>query len=194
MLAKIFTDFYFHPRRSTDVLAQQRTPLFGAIYTLLRGLLLSLFYYLPFYLLNFQPVTPVYLDILDTPNYFLYAAIFWPLFGLLSWVYLEGIVYVVLRLLGYPANFDQILNLDGLISLAIGIVLILFDWLMVALSLLDNVVLIGIAHILIADPWSIAVTSLFYRKFFGVPVWLSIGLGILVRVLFIPLAVVLVRI
>jgi len=194
MLVKIFTDFYFHPLRATDLLAQQRTPLYGAIYTLLRGLLLSLFYYLPFYLLNFQPVTPVYLDILDTPHYFLYAAIFWPLFGLLSWVYLEGIVYVVLRLLGYPANFDQILNLDGLISLAIGIVLILFDWLMVALSLLDNVVLMGIAHILIADPWSIAVTSLFYRKFFGVPVWLSIGLGILVRVLFIPLAVVLVRI
>ncbi len=46
---------------------------------------------------------------------------------------------------------------------------------------------------LIADPWSIALTAIFYKKHFGVPVWVSVVLGILLRILYIPLAAVFVR-
>jgi hypothetical protein len=148
---------------------------------------------LPFYLFKFEPITPASMKILDTPEYFKYATLFWPIFGLLSWVYLEGVVYVMLRLLRYPANFDQMLNLGGLLNLTIGVALILFDWLMVALNLHTNAVLLGITHILIADPWSIALTAIFYRKYFGVPVWLSVLLGILTRILYMPLAMVFIR-
>ncbi len=109
--------------------------------------------YLPFYLLKFEPITPAYLKIFDTPDYFLYAVFIWPIFGLLSWVYLSGVDYVTLRLLRYPANFDQILNLEGLLNLAIGVVIILFDWLMVAINFHSNEIFLGIAHLLIADPW-----------------------------------------
>jgi len=190
---QIWLNFYLHPRKAMDALAQNKTPLYGALYAFIRGILLGLFLYLPFYLLKFEPISPAYLKILDTPDYFLYAIFIWPIFGLLSWVYLEGVGYVVLRLLRYPANFDQMLNLGGLLNLAIGIVILIFDWLMVALNYHTNVIFLGIAHLLIADPWSITLTAIFYKKYFGVPVWLSVLLGILVRILYMPLAMVFIR-
>jgi hypothetical protein len=190
---QIWLDFYLHPRRAMDALAELPTPLYGALYALLRGVLLGLFMYLPFYLLDFEPITPAYLKIFDTPDYFLYAIFIWPIFGLLSWVYLEGVTYVILRLLRYPANFDLMLNLGGLLNLAIGVVIILFDWLMVAISMHTSAIFLGIAHVLIADPWSIALTAIFYKKYFGVPAWLTVLLGILVRILYMPLAMVFIR-
>ncbi len=188
--AQIWLNSYLHPRRAMDALAQLKSPMYGAMYVLIRGLAVSLFLYLPFYLLKFEPISPAYLKIFDTRQYFLYAVFYWPVFIWLSWVYLEGIVYLVLRLLGYPANFDQILNLGGLLNLTIGIVLIVYDWLTVAIGFHHYAVFQGIAHLLIADPWSIALTAIFYKKHFGVPVWLSVLLGILSRILYIPVGII----
>lgn len=151
--------------------------------------MISLFLYLPFYLLKFNPITPAYLPFHHTSQYFLYAAIYWPLFGLLSWAYLTGVNYIVLRLMGYLADFNQILNLDGLLTLTIGTVILIFDWLMVAMNLHTNAVLLGLAHVVIADPWSISLTAIFYRKHFAVPSWLTILLGITTRILYMPLAI-----
>jgi hypothetical protein len=189
----IWLNSYLQPRRALDALAEQTTPGYGAGYTLVRGVMLALLFYLPFYLLNFEPLTPAYLQILDTPDYFLYAALIWPVFGLFSWVYLSGVVYLLLRLLGYRANFDQLLNVGGLLGLTIGVVLLVFDWLTVVFGFHTNAVFLGLAHVLIADPWSIALTAYFYRKYFGAPVWLSVLLGILVRLLFVPVAIVFIR-
>jgi len=176
-----------------DALAQQNTPRYGALFVFVRGLLLALLFYLPFYLLKFKPITPAYLKILDTPDYFLYAVFIWPVFGIISWVYLGGMVCAALRLLNYPVNFDRILNLEGLLNLTIGFVIIIFDWLMVAINFHNNAYFMGSAHILIADPWSITLTAIFYKKYFGVPVWLSVLLGIFVRILYIPLAIIFIR-
>jgi len=112
---------------------------------------------------------------------------------LLSWIYLEGVTYVILRMLSYPANFDQALNLGGLYSLTIGIVIILFDWLTIALGLHTNPSTIGIAHMLISDPWAMAVSAIFFKKHYGVPVWLTILLVILTRILYMPIAIVYLR-
>ncbi len=190
---QIYLNSYLHPRRAMDALARLESPRIGAVYVLARALLLSFFFYLPFHLLAFQPITPPYLAVFNTPRYFLFAAGYWPLFGLVSWAYLSAIVYILLRLFNYRANFDQILNLNGLLNLTIGVVLLLFDWLMVAVDMHTNAVFIGIAHVLIADPWSISLTSIFYKKYFAVPIWLSVLLGILVRILYLPLAFVFVR-
>lgn len=184
---------YFHPRQAMDFLAEQSSPLYGAGYVLVRGILLSILIYLPFYLLKFEPITPAYLSIFDTPNYFLYAALMWPIFGILSWLYVSAPSYLILRLLKYPVNIDQLLNLGGLLNLSIGIVIILSDWLMVVLRLHTNAILLGVSHLIIADPWAITLTAIFYKKFFKVPVWLSILLGILTRILYFPLAWVFIR-
>ncbi len=66
-------------------------------------------------------------------------------------------------------------------------------WLMVLVGFHTSAVFMGVAHVLIADPWSIALTAYFYKKYFGVPVWLSVLLGILVRLLYIPVAIVFIR-
>lgn len=192
-LIRIWLESYLHPRRALDALAGQTTPRYGAVYTLVRGVMLALLFYLPFYLLKFEPITPAYLELFDTPDYFLYAVFIWPLFGLLSWVYLGGVVYLLLRLLGYRVDFDQLLNVGGLLDLTIGAVLLVFDWLMVVIGMHTSAVFMGVAHVLIADPWSIALTAYFYKKYFGAPVWLSVMLGILVRLLYIPVAVVFIR-
>jgi len=192
-LIQIWLESYLHPRRALDALAGQTTPRYGAVYTLARGVMLAMLLYLPFYLLKFEPITPAYLEVFDTPNYFLYAVFIWPLFGPLSWVYLGGVVYLLLRLLGYRVDFDQLLNVGGLLDLTIGVVLLVFDWLMVVIGMHTSAVFMGVAHVLIADPWSIALTAYFYKKYFGAPVWLSVMLGILVRLLYIPVAIVFIR-
>lgn len=189
----IWLSSYLHPRRAMDALAARTTPLDGAFYALLRGVMLSLLFYLPFYLLKFQPISPAALPIFDTPDYYLYAVLYWPVFGVLSWVYLGGLSYVVLRALGYQAQVDQVLNLGGLLNLTIGVVLLIFDWLLVALNYHTDPVLIGMAHIIISDPWSMALTAIFYRKYFNVPYQVSILLQILVRAAYMPLAIVFLR-
>lgn len=113
----------------------------------------------------------------------------WDSFGL----YVSAPSYLILRLLKYSIDFDQLLNLGGLLNLAIGMVIIFSDWLMVALGLHTNAVLLGITHLVIADPWAIILTAIFYKKYFKVPVWLSILLGILTRILYFPLAWVFIR-
>jgi hypothetical protein len=192
-LVKILFQTYIHPRRALDALSKLDTPHAGFLYAFARGLCLSLLFYLPFFLLKFQPITPAYLAVFDSPDYFLYAALMWPLFGVLSWLYLSAPDYLILRLLKYPVNFDQLLNLGGLLNLAIGIVILLFDWVLVFLGMHTDPAVIGIAHILIADPWSIVLTAYFYKKHFQVPVWLSILLGLLTRLLYFPLALVFIR-
>ena len=192
-LFQIWLESYLHPRRALDALAGLATPRYGAWYTLVHGVMLALLLYLPFYLLKFEPITPAYLAVFDSPDYFLYAVFIWPLFGLLSWIYLSGVAYVLLRLLGYRANFDQLLNVGGLLGLTIGVALLVFDWLMVAIGMHTSAVFMGVAHILIADPWAIALTAYFYKKHFGAPVWLSVMLGILIRLLYIPVAIVFIR-
>jgi hypothetical protein len=192
-ILQVWLKSYFHPRLAMDHIALLKNVRRGALYALVRGLALSLLFYLPFYLLRFEPITPAYLKIFDTPDYFLYAVFFWPAWSLFSWIFLEGAVYGILRLLRYPANFIQILNLGGLFGLTIGIVLIAFDWGMVALNLHTNATFLGIAHIVIADPWAITLTAIFYKKYFDVPPWISVLLGVLVRVLYVPLAVLFIR-
>jgi hypothetical protein len=190
---RIFLNSYLHPRRAMDALAELKNPRFGALYTLIRWTMLSLLFYLPFYLLKFEPISPAYLQIFDTREYFLYAVFIMPVFGILSWIYLSGAGYVFLRLLGYPVEFDKLLNLGGLLNLTIGVVLLLFDWLMVAINFHTNANFMGIAHLVIADPWSITLTAIFYKKHFGVPVWVTVLLGILVRILYIPVALIFIR-
>lgn len=192
-ISKIWLNSYLHPRQALDEIARLTNPRYGAIYALTRGVMLSLLFYLPLYLLKIQPITPAYLEIFDTPDYFLYAVFLWPIFGVVGWVYLNGFVYVVLRLLDYPASFDQILNLGGLLSLTIGVVLLLFDWLMILIRFHTSAGFMGIAHVMIADPWAITLTAIYYKEYFGVPVWLSITLGIAQRILWIPFAMVFIR-
>jgi hypothetical protein len=64
---------------------------------------------------------------------------------------------------------------------------------MVLIGFHTSAVFMGIAHIVIADPWEITLTAIFYKKYFGVPVWLSILLGIMVRILYIPVGIVFIR-
>ena len=192
-LNQVLLKFYLHPCQAMDALAEEKTPRFGAIYVLSRGLMLSLLFYLPLYLLKFKPVSPAYLKIFDTPDYFLYAIFIWPLYGILSWVYLMGIQYLLLRLMKYKVDFDRLLNLDGLLNLGIGIVILIFDWLMIAIKLHENFVFSGIAHLVIADPWTITLSAIFYKKYFKVPVWLTVVSGILLRILYFPIAMVFIR-
>lgn len=48
----------------------------------------------------------------------------------------------------------------------------------------------GMAHVLIFDPWSITLTANLYRK----SVSLSVFIGILTRILYVPAAILLIRI
>lgn len=191
-LFKIWINSYLHPIKTLDEIANDNINI-GLLFTIIRGVCLSIFFYLPFYFLNFKPITPAYLQIFDTPKYFLYAAMFWPIFGLLSCIYLSAVTYIFLKVLKYNANFDKIINLNGLLNLSIGIVIIIFDWFMVAINCHSNPIVMGVSHIFIADLWSIALSSVYFKKQFGAPIWLTIICVVLVRILYIPIAIVFIR-
>lgn len=191
-LLQILINSYFHPQKALDEIANDNVNI-GLIFALVRGLCLSLFFYLPFYLLKFEPITPAYLQIFNTPKYFLYAAIFWPIFGILSCIYLSGITHVLFRIFGYEINFNKIFNLNGLLNLSIGIVIIIFDWIMVLINCHTNAIVMGVSHIIIADLWGVILAFAYYKKQFGIPLWLTILSIILVRLLYIPIAIIFIR-
>lgn len=190
---QIWWNSYLRPRRALQALARSPAPQYGLAYTLLRAAMLSLAFFLPLYLLEIQPISPAYLSVFDRPDYFLIEAFIYPVFSMLSWLLLSGLVQIILRLSGYPSQYEQILNLNGLIALTIGIVLLAWDWLLILLGWHTFPTLVGISHVLIADPWGITLSTIYLRAQFGVPVWLSILLGILTRLVFIPITIPFIR-
>jgi hypothetical protein len=139
-------------------LGEKPAPLWGLYAVIARGLLVSLFLFLPVALLGREPSTPPYLTFIPAERYFAASIFFVPVFFLGQWLLLSTALHVLLRLLGRPGGIDQILNVTGMVGLIVGGFLLAWDWLWIA-SGWDNPVALGISH-LVVDAWAIGLTTL----------------------------------
>jgi hypothetical protein len=182
---------YFRPAQFIEHLRSKPAPQWGIFASFLRGIFDSLLLYLPISLMGRVPPTPSYLSFVSTERY--YFALIWmaPFILLIELLMQSVVIHVILRLLGRHSDIDQILNITGMTSLVVGMVLIPWDWIMYALGLADQYFL-GITHLIITL-WAVAIMVVGLRKILSVPTWLSIVLSIIVIPIALPFAMMFMR-
>lgn len=174
-----------------EALRNQPAPYLGLAAVFIRALLDAFLLYLPLSLMGRQPAAASYLTFIPSESYYAVSVGMMPVFLLGQWLLLGAVVHLVLRLLGRPGGFDQILNITGMAGLIVGAFLVAWDWLWIALGL-GNDIALGISHLVI-DIWAIAIMVAAYRSLLGVPVRLGIVLNVLYLVIYVPLAMIFVR-
>jgi len=157
----------------------------------IRALLDAFLLYLPLSLMGRQPAAASYLTFIPSESYYAVSVGMMPLFLLGQWLLLGAVVHLVLRLLGRPGGFDQILNITGMTGLIVGTFLVAWDWLWIALGW-GNDIALGLSHLVI-DIWAIAIMVAAYRSLLGIPVRLGIVLNVLYLAIYVPLAMIFVR-
>ena len=100
-------------------------------------------------------------------------------------------MHLILRISNRKSDIDQILNISGFVALAIGSVLILWDWIWVLLGGMNQYGL-GISHLLI-DIWGIAIATVGFKRILGVPIWLGILLNLIGMAVTLPIAIMFMR-
>jgi hypothetical protein len=188
---RVWFSGYFNPAKFSEGLKDVPAPHWGLYAQLLRGLMDSIFLYLPLFLMGRIPPTPSYIAFIPTENY--YGALVWiaPLVFTAQWLLGSSVIYIVLRLSGTRPQFDLILNISGMVALTVGAFLVLWDWIWIFLGGMDQVGL-GISHLVI-DIWGGVLVVVALNKLLRVPVKLGIVLYILVIISSLPLAIMFMR-
>lgn len=188
---KVWLTGYSNPSRMIDQLVSKPAPQWGFFAQLLRGVMDSILIYLPVYLMGRLPPTPSFLTFFPTESYY-FVLIWMSPFVLILILLVQAIViHVILRLVNRQSDIDQIINITGMAALIVGSVLIPWDWAMFALGMADQYIL-GITHLVISL-WSVVVLVIGLRKFFSVPLWSGVLLGIIPIPVALPFAIMFMR-
>jgi hypothetical protein len=191
-LIKTFIYGFSKPFKMVDILKKQDNPALGLVATILRGLIDSLLLFLPLFLMGRYPFMHSYLTFVKTENYFLFLVFVSPFFFLILWLFQSGFIYLIIRLSGNEkCKIDHILNIIGLLSLIVGSVLVLWDWIWIILNS-DNYIWLGISHLLI-DGWFVFLLAISVKEIMGIRIWLGIMLAILGIALALPPAMLIMR-
>lgn len=170
---------------------QETGPEMGFFAALQRGIMDSLFTYLPVYLLGRIPPTPSNLSFISTENYYGALIIIAPIVLIFEWLISSSFIHLILKLSSKRSDFDQILNISGFLALAIGTVIILWDAFWLTVGGLNQYAL-GISHLII-DIWAIIISSIALKRILDVPIWLGIVLNIIAVLVTFPLAIMFMR-
>jgi hypothetical protein len=183
--------FYFHPSRFASEIEVVQSPKWGLFASLQRSIMDSLLLYLPLYLLGRIPPEPSYIKAISTKNYYAALIVLSPPVLMIEWIIAATVLYLFLRLMCNVSRMDLILNISGFSTLAIGSVLLLWDWLWLVVGGMNQYSL-GISHLLI-DIWGIVITSYCYYKIIKTPIWMSIIANILGIAAAMPMAIMFMR-
>src|SRR4030042_4995183 len=188
---KLWLTAYINPRRFADELRIKPAPQWGFFAALQRGLMDSLFTYLPVYLLGRIPPSPSNLSFIPTENYYGALIFLGPIVLLAIWLISSSLTHLILKLSSIRSDFDQILNINGFITLVVGSIIILWDGLWLTIGGMNQNTL-GISHLII-DIWAIIITIIALKRILDVPVWLGIVLNIIAIAFSLPLAIMFMR-
>lgn len=182
---------YYNPSKFVDALKPSPAPQWGSYAFVLRSLMVSLLLYLPLVILGRQPPTPSYLTFIPTEGY--YTTLVWltPLVFMTEWLLAAAVIHVFLRLLKWPSDIDQILNITGMASLVIAAALIPWDWFCFFITGM-NQYLLGFSHLFI-DIWWFVITVAGFKRILGIPVRLAILATLLAFLTAMPFAVLFMR-
>ncbi len=176
---------YTHPLKLVDAVATRPAPHTGVYAQLLRAALDSLLVYLPVALMGRIPPEPPYLRLIPEQHYYAALIGLGPLVLLGDLLLTTAFVHVLVRMLGYPSQYDQVINLAGMSALIVGAALIPWDWFWFLIGGVDQIFL-GISHLVISL-WAVVIMVAGLHRLFRVPVWL----GILVSALSMPVGMIL---
>jgi len=182
---------YVHPKRFADELETKPAPQWGFFAVLQRGLMDSLFTYLPAYLLGWIPPTPSNLSFIPDEKYYGALILLAPLVFLALWLIGGSLTHVILRFSGRRSDIDQILNISGFANLAVGAIIVVWDGLWMILGGMDQNML-GISHLFI-DIWAIVISTVALRRILDVPIWLGILLNLIGMAIAMPFAIMFMR-
>jgi hypothetical protein len=151
----------------------------------------SLLLYLPLFIMGRIPPEPSYMKAIATKDY--YAALIGlsPPVLMIEWIIGATVLYLFIRLMCNVNRIDLILNITGFSTLAIGSVLLLWDWFWLVVGGMNQYSL-GVSHLFI-DIWAITITSYCYYKIIKIPIWISVLSNIVGIAAAMPLAIMFMR-
>jgi hypothetical protein len=130
---------------------------------------------------------------LSAENYYAALVVIFPVFTLATWLLHGALSHLILRLSARESDIDQILNIDGMGNLVIGVPLVAFDWIALALLGWDSATMgWGLSHLLI-DAFYVVFVVIGLKKTLGVPLWFATALVVLWQVVDVPLAMLFLR-
>jgi hypothetical protein len=173
---------YYNPVKMIEALRSKPAPHWGFYGQLLRAVMDSLLLYLPVALMGRIPPAPSNLRLLPTEDYYWHLIWLSPLVLGAEWLLQGSFIHLVLRLARRRSDFDQILNIGGMVTLVVGAFILLWDWTWIALGGVDQYFL-GFSHLAISL-WVVALSTIGLKRILGVPAWL----GALLSFLGIPIA------
>lgn len=191
-LLSIIPQIWFHPRAAFRSLKSLPAPQTGLIATLGRGLLISVFTYLPVWLMGRQPSIPSIISAIPTEGYYGFLAWFSPVLFLLEWLLFSACFHLALRLAGHPSDLDAILNTGAVIDLAVQPLLIVIDWL-IFFFFPGLPVVVGFAHWTLVMVWVTWLCALGFRESLGLPYWAGAAYCVATSILHFPLALLFMR-
>ena len=110
-------------RRFADELKTSPAPHWGFYTALQRGLMDSIFTYLPVYLLRRIPATPSNLSFTPDDKYYGALIFLAPLVLRAEWLISGSLTHLILRFSIKRSDIDQIFNISGFTTLAVGSVI-----------------------------------------------------------------------
>jgi hypothetical protein len=191
-LVSLIPQVWFRPRAVFRALKSLPAPQTGLIATLGRGLLVSLFTYLPVWLMGRQPAIPSAITFFPTGKYYGFLAWFTPIFFLLEWLLFSALFHLALRLARRPSDLDAILNTSAVIDLAVQPLLIAIDW-FIFLLFPGMAVAAGMAHWMLVMAWVAWLFALGFRETLDLPNWAGAAFCIASSALHFPIALLFMR-
>jgi hypothetical protein len=188
---RLWLTAYINPVRFADELRTKPAPQWGFFAAIQRGLMDSLFTYLPVYLLGSIPPTPSNLSFIPTENYYGALVFLAPVVLVAIWLFSGSVTHLILKLSTGRSDFDQILNISAFTALTVGTVIILWDGMWLIIGGMNQYTL-GISHLII-DIWAIVISTTAFKRILNVPVWLGILLSIIGIAASLPFAIMFMR-
>ena len=182
---------YYNPGRLAGELSLKQAPHWGVYATGIRGLLNSLFLYLPLVFMGKEPTSPSWFTFLPTSDYYIVSVFFTPFFFYFLWFFLSALLNIIIRLLGLTSNIDQILNITGFNSLVIAAFILIWDWLWIITGW-HNPVMLGISHLII-DTWYIIITSVCFIRILKLKPIIAVLFNLLWIAISVPIAMLFMR-
>ena len=171
-----------HPAQAFEELKARPAPHWGFWVVLILNLLISITN-LTRYLIGDSPLMALWLTFLPVDKYLLAEVFFLPPLRVLLWLATAAIIHLGLRLAHQTSDFDQQLNIGGLNNLIILPVIILSDWIFLALGRYS---IAQYVHSF-TPLWGLILNIIGQRGFYGTPARFSAGITMVSIILTIPI-------
>jgi hypothetical protein len=182
---------YVNPSRFACELEGKPAPAWGFFAAMQRALMDAFLLYLPMALMGRVPPERSYLAFVADERYYGALVLMAPIVLLAEWLLAGATMHLILRLGRFESDMDQILNITGFVALAIGSVLLLWDWIWIGLGGLSQYSL-GISHLII-DVWGIGIAAIAFKQILKVPIWLGVLLNAIGVIVALPMAIMFMR-